>query len=65
MCMLLCIHATTCNNIIIGKHDCYKLTGKSCITRQTVYTQMLIHLADQEQRNPLLLVTSGNYQDGG
>ena len=65
--MLLCIHATTCNNkiIIIGKHDCYKLNGKSCITHHTVYTQMLIHLADQEQRNPLLLVTSGNYQDGG
>ena len=50
--------------IIIGTHNCYKLNGNSCITCQTVYTQMLIHLAE-EQRNPLLLVTSGNYQDGG
>ena len=52
-------HAT-----IIGTHNCYKLNGNSCITCQTVYTQMLIHLAE-EQRNPLLLVTSGNHQDGG
>ena len=52
-------HAT-----IIGKHNCYKLNDNSCITCHTVYTQMVIHLAE-EQRNPLLLVTSGNYQDGG